>query len=260
MTHLDDGELLRYVDGELGSAEAGRWEQHVAVCEQCSRALESVLTESRLVSDWLTLADFEADLEPASPEQAPAAMVGARTGPLTGGDVRAARMSRGAPWLQRGRRSPAVSSAWLKAAAIALLVAAPLAAFPGVRDWMARQVGLTGGTATTTAVDGPASPVIRFEPAPGSFTVRFHAPVEEGALALERTGPAGAVEAVLRMDGAAEPVVAERMLRILEAEPGTRLTLALPAAVTDVRIFLGAREVRITGEDIDAGRTVELGR
>lgn len=260
MTHLDDGELLRYVDGELGPAEAGRWEAHVAACERCNRAVQAVLAESRLVSDWLTLADFEADLEPAG--RAPvlaAAGTNVRTATLSDNHG-PARTPWGARPSGRGRRTPAVSSAWLKAAAIVLLVAGPLAALPGVRGWVFRQVGMTGGTTTTTttAVDGPVSPVIRFEPAAGSFTIRFEADIAEGALALERAGATGAVEAVLRMDGAAEPVVAERVLRILDAEPGTRLTLVLPAAVTDVRVFLDTREVRVSGEEIDAGRTVRL--
>lgn len=260
MRHLDEGELLRYVDGELGPADTQRWEAHVAACERCDRAVETVMAESRRLSDWLTRADFEADLGPASLRSPLAAATAG--GPATVPGARRGQASTpvAVPPPRRHGARPA-STAWLKAAIIVLLVAAPLAAFPGVRGWVVQQVGLadTGEAPAIEATSAAASPVVRFEPAPGTFTVRLQAGIDDGALTLARTAETGAVEAVLRMDGTAEPVVAERVLRIVDAQPGTRLTLTLPAAVTDVRIFVGTREIRVTGEELETGRTVALG-
>lgn len=267
MRHMDDGELVRYVDGELAPAEARRWQAHVARCPRCSQEIDTVQYESGRFSDWLSLADFEADLDPAaSPDTDPVLTLAdarsptATTGPADAPPAEAsAAPSAGHTGLTTDGRS-VVRTAWLRAAVIVLLVAAPLAAFPGVRGWVAEQIGRPGGAigeATSTAA-APASPVIRFEPAAGSFTVRLPTPMEGGSLTLERTGSDTGAEAVLRIEGTAEPVVAERVLRILDAEPGTRLSLALPPAVTDVRLLLGDQEIPVSGDEIDAGLTVPL--
>lgn len=267
MRHMDDGELVRFVDGELAPGEARRWEAHVASCPRCSRDIDAVRSESGRLSDWLSFADFEADLEPAAPPYTAAAL--SLTDPersATKGDrtdtvapvkpTAAAALEHTGPTADVGS---AVRTAWLKAAVIVLLVAAPLAAFPGVRGWVVERVGQDGGVVSETAPAAAlASPVIRFEPAAGSFAVRIPGPTRGGILTLERTQSGTGVEAVLRIDGAAEPVVAERVLRILDAGPGTRLSLALPPAVTDVRILLGDREIPVGGDEIDAGLSVPL--
>lgn len=266
MRHMDNGELIRYVDGELAPAETRRWEAHVASCPRCSQEIDTVQSESGRLSDWLSLADFEADLGPAAPPDTDPVLtlVDAGTPTATAGPATAARPAASTtPSVRRTGQmadgSSAVRTAWLKAAVIVLLVAAPLAAFPGVRGWVVERMSRDGGAVSeATPAAAPASPVIRFEPAAGSFTVRLPAATEGGILTLERTESDTGAEAVLRIDGAAEPVVAERVLRILDAEPGTRLSLALPPAVTDVRVLLVDREILVGGDEIDAGRTVPL--
>jgi anti-sigma factor RsiW len=278
MRHMDNGELVRYVDGELAPAEARRWETHMASCQRCSREIDAVRSESGRLSDWLSLADFEADLDRAAPPftapaltlaDAEASTATARTEgpvrPTTAGPADSAQPAAASTAPTRGHTGQktdggsAVRTAWLKAAIIVLLLAAPLAAFPGVRGWVVQQMSRDGGAVSETFPAAVlASPVIRFEPAAGSFAVRLPGPTDGGILTLERTEPDTGVEAVLRIEGAAEPVVAERVLRILDAQPGTRLSLALPPAVTDVRIFLGDREIPVGSDEIDAGLTVLL--
>lgn len=261
MRHMDDGELVRFVDGELAPADARRWEAHVARCAQCSREIDAIRSESGRLSDWLSLADFEADLETAAAAVTAPALAAAAPGTptLTADPVTpTAVAARSAGHARRRDGSSGVYTAWLKAAVVVLLLAAPLAAFPGVRGWVVERMSREGGAVSETTSSVPASPVIRFEPAAGSFTVRFQGPTANGVLALERTAFGGGDEAVLRIEGSAEPVVAEHVLRILDAEPGTRLSLALPPAVTDVRVLMDDREVLVGGTEIDAGRIVPL--
>ncbi|HSR43512.1 MAG TPA: zf-HC2 domain-containing protein [Longimicrobiales bacterium] len=278
MRHMDNGELVRYVDGELAQAEARRWEAHMASCPRCSREIDAVRSESGRLSDWLSLADFEADLDRAAPPFAAPALTLADTGapapaarttdtvrpvavdPADAAPPAAAPPTSGvAHTARKGDGGSAVRTAWLKAAIIVLLVAAPLAAFPGVRGWVVERMSPDGGAVSETFPAAVlASPVIRFEPAAGSFTVRLPGPTEGGILTLERTESDAAVEAVLRIEGTAEPVVAERVLRILDAEPGTRFSLSLPPAVTDIRVLMGDVEIPVDGDEIDAGLTLPL--
>lgn len=248
MRHLDEAELVRYVDGEHPPDEALRWRRHVDTCAACRREVADIRAESALFSGWLDRADFEADLSPAPPlATAPAA--GSRGAPGTGV---AAQTSRNGRPVRAARRLAA--SPWLKAAVIVLLVAAPLAAFPGVRAWVSRVAG--GGEAAVEApVEAVSGPVIRFQPTAGSFTVRIDGP-PLGTLTLER---AEGTEAVLRIAGDAEPVVSAGLLRIRAGQTGAEYRLTLPAIVADVRVELGERAIRVTGPEVDAGRTIPLG-
>lgn len=229
--HLSDAEMVRYVDHEAGGDESARWERHVEECRQCQDALRTVRNESRLVSEWLERAAFEAG-GPTLPRRA--------AGP-------AARLPR------RSRLAP-----WLRAAALFILLAAPLAAFPGVRAWVAERV--VGTTTGVTQEDGvaatPGAPtVLRFVPAPGAFVVRFD-PASEGVITIERSAEP---EAELRADGGEpEATVSASLLRIRNPD-SARYRLRLPDATTGVWVMVGERAVAVSDRQIDRRTVVELG-
>lgn len=227
--HLSDADLVRHLDLEGDADELDRRETHLRACEDCAGRVRRMGVQSDVVRSWLGRADHEH--RPAS---------------------------RPAP----RRRSGA--GPWLRAAVIVLLVAAPLAAVPPVRDWVAERVGL-GGTqeaapAAATAAETTAGAAIRFTPAPGTFTVRLDGPVPGTTLAL---GRAPGLEAVLdgapapRSEGEDAPVVSEDVLR-LPATPGRRWELRVPAAVDAVHVITGDGAVRVPAAALDAGRVLDL--
>lgn len=244
--HLTDTEMLRCLDHDATAQESERWQRHLASCAMCAEGVDALRDQSRAVSDWLETAAFEADLpdDAAPPTSATQSGTGDRTGPLR------AREPRAVP-----RFRPAASP-WLRAAAILVLLAAPLAAFPSVRSWVTERVtGPAPSSEDVTAVASTEEPtVLRFVPDPGGFVVRFPAG-SEGVLTLERSGEG---EAVLRSDGGEpEATVSAALLRIRNPEPA-RYVLRLPATTTGVRVQIGERTVEVSGSEIERGAVVEL--
>lgn len=280
--HLTDAELMRILDDEAlpdGSDRIG----HLQACDRCADALEQLRSGSRLITLWLERAAFEeAPADGARREGAAAADTGARARPAGAAGTRAAGdpgakagsgatgaagdptrsgrrgRARGTPSHQAGARSSAwLRSPWLKAAAVLVLVAGPLAAFPGVRAWVVEQVSgpADPGTAGTApeATDPPM--VLRFTPDPGAFTVRFPLGAT-GSIAVERSTDARAeLEA---RGGDPEAVVAASSLEIRNEGEGL-YRLRLPATVTGVWVRVGERAVAVTGAQIDRRTVVDLG-
>lgn len=226
--HLSDADLVRHLDREGDADERDRREAHLRDCPPCADRVRRLGEQSGLVGAWLARADH-----PHRPRSAPAPRH--RTG----------------------------MTPWLRAAAIVLLLAAPLAAVPPVRQWVADRIGLAvddePAAATLATAPDPAH-VIRFTPAPGTFTVRVDAPAPGATLALGRSEGAEAVlEAAPAEESAAgaAPVVSDDALR-LPATPGRRWALRLPDAVDDVVVVIGGSAVRVPPAALEAGRTVDL--
>jgi hypothetical protein len=243
--HLDDGELVRYLDAEGTNEETRRWDEHLGACPRCRGEAETLRTNSRALSRWLAAADFDTTAAPAA-AAAPAVRPGRR----------------GVRHRARGGSGP-----WLKAAVITLLLAAPLAALQPVREWIADQVAaLRTDPAGIQPAQAPASGdaqagVIRFVPAPGSFQVIVDVPQEEGFLRVGRTaGP----EAVLEIRGAGarpEPVVSARGIRIVNSRAATTsYTLSLPPEVDAVSVDIGGQRVHLDGRNLSQPLTISLRR
>lgn len=216
--HLSDGDLLRYIDGDAAGDDRQRWHGHIEECTRCAEAVRSLERDSRLLNDWLDRASFEA----GSPRP--------RSGPL---------------------------ATWAQAAAILVLMAAPVAAIPAVRSWVVERVvrGERSAVAelpTATAADESA--VLRFAPAAGEFEVRF-GPEVQGSISIHRSmGP----EAMLTSSGGEpEAVVSPSRLQIRNPQPG-QYQLHLPDGTTAVRIRIGDRTVPVSGSHIDRATTVQL--
>lgn len=157
--HLDDGALVRRLDGELDSVEAADVAAHLAGCDRCRAALDDLAALSTRLSGALPHVD------PAS-------------APLAG------RARRAAPWH--------AAPFWRAAAAIALVAGIALAIAP-VRAWIAARLGVGPGRPAAEATapgDAPARAPARggvrvaFVPTGETFRVLVTAPQEEGALRL----------------------------------------------------------------------------
>jgi hypothetical protein len=227
--HLSEADLVRHLDREGDAAEQDRRETHLRACDACAGRARQLGGQSDLVRAWLYRADHD-----HSPASLPTARRRAAAGP------------------------------WLKAAIIVLLLAAPLAAVPPVRDWVAERIGLAGvrdpAPSALATAETPGRAAIRFTPQPGTFTVRLDAPVPGATLAL---GRADGTEAVLDVAPAEEsevgdaPVVSEDAVR-LPATPDRRWELRVPASVDAVRVIAGGGALHVTAAALDAGRVVDL--
>jgi hypothetical protein len=248
--HLDDGELVRYLDAEGTAEETRRWDEHLGACPRCWGEAETLRNNSRALSRWLAAADFDTTAAPAAAQAAAVAP--------------AVRPGRRGVW-HPARRG---NVPWLKAAVITLLLAAPLAALPPVREWIADQVAAlrADDPAVILPAQAPVSGdvqagVIRFVPAPGSFRVVVDEPQAEGFLRVGRTaGP----EAVLEIRGAGtrpEPVVSARGIRIANSrEATTSYTLSLPPEVDAVSVDIGGQRVHLDGRNLSQPLTISLRR
>lgn len=229
--HLSESEIVRHLDGEGDQAEDDRRQRHLRTCEACAERLRTAERESAAVTAWLERTDTQ----------------------YRPGTVPEAR-----------RRVPA-GQAWLKAAAVVLLVTAPLAALPPVRQWVAEQVGL-GSDPVERQEPEPAQTLrlaLRFTPAAGTFTVRLDKAVPGAQLTVERSEGAEAilegVEGVGR-EGSG-PVITEDQLRLPSSPLAApvRYRLRLPQTVRAVQLVVDGRVTPIPGASIDQGATLSLG-
>jgi hypothetical protein len=160
--HLDDGALLRRLDGELDPAEQPPVESHLAACARCRAELEAIAAAAGRVSSALRMID------PTPRERGPQV------------DARVATPSLGAP-------------IWRAAAAIALVAGLALAIAP-VRAWISERLGLGPGRAATelhvsaetpaSATGGGAGVRIAFVPTGDRFRILLATPQSEGELLL----------------------------------------------------------------------------
>lgn len=253
--HLDDADLIRYIDAEGQSDQSRQWEDHLVGCGRCRSEAEALRTQSDAVARWLDAAAFEAGPRwPAAPAAAGPVRAGADPSP-TG------RRPRRQGWTAATAGSP-----WLKAAMITLLLAAPLAAIPPVRAWIADRVAvvLSDRPTATGEVDSPAAAdlhtsVIRFVPTPGAFLVTIDAPQPEGWLHLSR---ASGSEAVLEVRGSSprpEPVVSASTLRIANSAGMTAsYALALPPEVDLVYIDVAGARLQLDAGDLARSTRIPL--
>jgi hypothetical protein len=161
--HLDDGALLRRLDGELESTEAAEVEAHLAACPRCRAELGAIAAAAGRVSASLRLVDA---VSPAAD---------------------APRVHRSIAF-----RRQSGSPIWRAAAAIALVAGLALAIAP-VRAWIADRLGFGEGrplaespvsAETPAAADESSSVRVAFVPTGDRFRILLAAPQAEGAIHL----------------------------------------------------------------------------
>jgi anti-sigma factor RsiW len=236
--HLGDAEFVQLLDGQVPAAERHQHEAHVAACDACAGGLRALRTQADFVSGWLSR---------TAPPAAP---------PLLHVTPRARR-----------RETRATVSGWMRAAAMIALLAAPLAAIPPVRAWVAEQVAVLRGDARVESLaevvgeNAAAAPyTIRFVPLQGVFEVVFESMPSEGTLHIARTAAAEASLEVHGRDAEDAPVVAASGIRIRAPESGALMyRLHLPATVTLLRVHAGGRDYSFDSAAIDAGAELQLG-
>jgi hypothetical protein len=137
--HLEDGDLIGYMDGALDLAGHRRAEGHLAHCEACRRRMDALQARAAAASGWLA----SLDTAPSDPRRA-----------LAMAAVERARFRRPerAGWDRRGLLAAAAS--------IALLLTVAFGTPPG-RAWVgtaAERLGIGAGPAALEEAAAPAGP------------------------------------------------------------------------------------------------------
>lgn len=241
--HLDDGAIVRFLDGEAAADERSGVEAHLAACPVCADRLAALRRRSLNLGILLSRGDFAVPPLPAAPVDELAARRTARRAPMR-------------PWLQ--------------AAAVAmLLVSAGLFAAP-VRGWVR---GLLGGAAPVaerpptpppapTAGAPLAGARIQFTPQGAELSVEVSHPQAGGALLLEAgTGTTASAEVrALAGTAPAELLVLPSALRIAN-DPASvaEYRVTIPPSVRRVRVRIGsAAPTVVESAELAGGRRIEL--
>lgn len=222
--HLEDGELVRFLDGELASSERSVAEVHVAACGRCRTAHDRILARSARVSSALALID---DL-------------GAGDGSVATRPTAIRRAS---------------GAGWLRAAAIgALILAMGGLVSPTVRAWIA-----DGWAAFRTSVSGSSEPAAdpgaqalgpgaartRFVPRSGALLVRLENPPAAGTLTVETTGDGSG--SVVFLSGSEEGILVLPAGLVIQNTPGSRADyrLLVPPDLTSVTAIAGTDTIAV---------------
>ena len=248
--HLRADELLRLIDRAADTAERTRWERHLGVCTRCAGEAALLRDDALLLRTSLLNANYEAALRPR-PDFA---------------TIRAAHARRS------HRRIPlawSATPAWLRAAAVLLVVAAPVAAVPSLRAWLLQNIGITNVDERAPALtpaehsDQPpqtSSPVY-FQPAAGTFMVQLDAVPVGGELRVSASPRSDAMLVIENARGE-QPVYSEATLRVRNSSASSATyLLQLPASVRTLEIRIGSAVVAtIDAAGIAAGTTIPLRR
>jgi hypothetical protein len=251
--HLADDELLRFIDGEDDPLQPD-WAEHVSSCARCSQEVQLLRGSAGVVREWLDRAAFEDALPPRL-------HVGAAHSARR--DSTAAR--RDAPAPRRARQSVAP---WLRAAAVLVLLASPVAAIPALRQWLVGAVtelrdnpDMMPAALPQERSAAPGSSAIRFVPVAGTFAVDLDAVQTAGVLVI-RHGTGN--EAVLQQTGTGEvePVISATSLRVRNESGSTAsFHLQLPVTVNRVVVRVAGAHIRtVDAAALAAGVSINLGQ
>lgn len=219
-SHVDDGDIVRLLDGECGPEEARRLRAHLDVCEDCRGNADSLESAAEQFSRML------AQVETTSP---------------AGGSVIKASQSMSRRW-----STPKL----LRIAAVFAAVVLAFSVTPA-RAWIAlgweKLTSLVASEPPTAAVDLPetsedvldASSVVGFSPRGDEFRLEFVNRPNQGTLVLIIDSMTTATASVFGGDGADDLIVLPDGLRIGNMTTSTgdyevRLPLTLSAVVVYV--------------------------
>jgi hypothetical protein len=232
--HLEDAALMRLID-DPDSPQATGDARHAAGCAACAAELQALRDRDAFVRSWIR-----------------------RTTPAPAPPLRH-RTRRPAPAAARHR-----AAAWLRAAAVIAVIAAPVAASPQLREWVAERADSVLGRSAPSlrSVAGepaaPASRVFRFLPAPGDFDVVIDGAGAGSALRVLRSDGSEASLAIAD-EGADPPLITAGGVHLHGS--GTRdaeYVLQVPATIQRVRIQAAGGIRFVTAAEIDAGARVPL--
>jgi hypothetical protein len=212
--HLDDGELIRLLDGECSFEEQARITSHLATCATCTQRHQELVGLTQAVTAALVRGD-----QPARSARPP---------------------------------KPRWHLDAFRAAAVLLAVSVGVAAATThpVRAWLsARWADLraTVGSPAPSGTDSPGTTTVRFVPATSTFTIELVARQDAGVLTIDLSADTIASATVTSGGRGEELVVLPEGLRIVNRpDDKSSYDVRLPGRVTQVMVRIaGAPEPRL---------------
>lgn len=244
-THLDESALLRLIDGDGAAEELAALRTHLRSCDACTSRMDLLERRSVRVAAVLDELQLPADFRHPAP------------GSPFSTSTRAGARSR------LGSRT-----GWMRAAAVVVLLLAPLLAIrplrAAVNEWLSARWTevaelVRGGSAPAPPADD-AGATLWFAPAGPELRVEFAARQTGGALII-RISPTdeGSLQ-VVNGTGGETPMISDRGIRILNTRHSVAsYELGVPSGVRSVIVRVGQDPpVTVHRSEIGAGRTLLL--
>jgi len=225
--HIDDGDLIRLLDGECPTEEAGQIRAHIEDCSECSENFHTLKNASERFSSLLAELDVSAPREVGKGSD-----VGTTSGP---------------PESRRFRFfSPRVLSAAAVLAAMVLVLAATPARAWLFRGWEALRSLVTSETndvpvetAAPEATGPEISSVIRFTPRGPTFRLEFTNRPAAGTVVLLFDSVATASAGLVGGDGTEGIILLPYGLRVHTSPSSTAsYELRLPMSLSSAHVFI----------------------
>lgn len=232
--HIDDGDLIRLIDGEFTKDESAQMRAHLEGCAECKRNADSLRAASGLVSRALTELDPPV---PATPKVVPS----------VGGKLPRFE-ARGGFFTPRVLRAAAVL------AAMSLVAAASPARAWLVQGWHALKSVVVGEVVEApvpvevTELPAPRiSSVLRFTPRGSEFRLEFVERPQAGTVLLLFDSVATASAGTIGEDVTDEMILLPQGLRVRNsAGSTTSFEVRLPLSLTAVEVSIaGTVELRL---------------
>lgn len=244
-THLTDGELVRYLDHEVGDLERREVMRHLASCDACASRLQEVGGWSEVVTRHLATLDSDARADELTRARA----------------LSAARTARRTP-----ARSPMRG---LRIAAVAAVLAVVSLTVQPVRAWLVdRWAEISGADVVAPVATAPHSfdqsgSLVSFDPAGEIFTLEIDNAQSIGSLRVER-GTASEVTARIVNGDEENLLVLPSGLRIVNDRTSTAdYLITLSPDITLLQVIAGRSPIAIIELDGVEGewqRTMPLHR
>lgn len=244
-THLDESALLRVIDEDGAAEELALFHAHLLTCDGCTSRMDLLERRSVRVSEMLD----ELQLPPDFKHPVPVSPFPAST--------------------RAGVRSPrGFRTDWIRAAAVIVLLLAPLLAIQPLRaavgEWLSARwtevAALVGGGSAPERRADDAGATLWFAPAGPELRVEVAARQTGGALII-RISPTdeGSLQ-VVNGNGNEMPMISDRRIQILNTPQSVAsYELGVPSGVRTVIVRVGQDPpIAVPRGEIGAGRIVSL--
>jgi hypothetical protein len=240
--HIEDGDLVRLLDGECGFDEDSMLRQHLTVCHGCSSRYDSVSQLAQRFSTLFAAFDEQSQRHSGRPDR-------------TSADKTRSSLK---PWWSRGRARLIAAAAVV---ALALATASPVRALV-VSGWEVLQSLFQGSGANSTSGQQTSSAVISFIPTQTRFVVELVHGQRSGRLTLFVDSLPTASARIVEGSRDDEIVVLANGLRIVNSSASTAsYRLRVPPLVEIVEITIAGELIEryeLRGEAIGSRWEIEL--
>jgi anti-sigma factor RsiW len=235
--HVDDGDLIRYVDGELTAGESCHVDVHLATCSACASRLDALQQQASRFSELVS----QVEIAPVSDIRRARSLA----------EVERAASRRSRPHFQQ-------RAAWVRAAAAILVAFSTVVGVSPLRAWVIERwhdlvdhLRPAGSIAPVAVSEDDAEPsVVSFVPAAQTFELRIEGAQKTGVVQLRAGDNALASAQVVGATGNESLIILPSGVRITnDLRSSASYMITVPASVRLVVVHVGETEPIIVPVD-----------